>query len=79
MQDSSEPAFTAHLLAVVTQEQDNGLIVLKPSNQDYLRCLEDAIFFGKPVLLENVGEELDPSLQPVLFQQVCMLDLLTVT
>jgi dynein heavy chain len=31
--------------------------------------LELAIQFGKWVLLENVGEELDPALEPILLQQ----------
>lgn len=33
---------------------------------DYLQVLENAIQFGKPVLLQNVQEELEPSLNPVL-------------
>jgi hypothetical protein len=33
-----------------------------------LRSLENAIQFGKPVLLENV-QELDPSLSPILLKQ----------
>lgn len=36
---------------------------------EYLRTLENAIQFGLPVLLENVGEELDPSLEPLLLNQ----------
>lgn len=32
--------------------------------------MENAIRFGKPCLLENVGEELDPALEPVLLKQV---------
>uniref|UniRef100_A0A3P9JFG5 Dynein heavy chain ATP-binding dynein motor region domain-containing protein n=1 Tax=Oryzias latipes TaxID=8090 RepID=A0A3P9JFG5_ORYLA len=33
---------------------------------DSLQILENAIQFGNPVLLQNVQEELDPSLNPVL-------------
>lgn len=63
---------TAHpyLLPVVTQERDNVLEVMKLSDRDFLRSLENAIRFGKPCLLENVGEELDPAIEPVLLQQV---------
>lgn len=43
---------------------------MKLSDRDFLRSLENAIRFGKPCLLENVGEELDPALEPVLLQQV---------
>lgn len=44
--------------------------IVKLSDRDFLRSLENAIRFGKPCLLENVGEELDPALEPVLLQQV---------
>ncbi|XP_037831220.1 dynein heavy chain 1, axonemal isoform X2 [Kryptolebias marmoratus] len=54
---------------IKNMERDNGLEVVRPSDEDCLHRLESAILFGKPVLLENVGEELDPALQPVLFQQ----------
>lgn len=40
------------------------------SDKDFLRSLENSIRFGKPCLLENIGEELDPALEPVLLQQV---------
>lgn len=33
---------------------------------DYLVVVERAIQFGTPVLLQNVQEELEPSLNPVL-------------
>ena len=47
-------------------EKANKLQVIKLSDPNYSRTLENAIQFGSPVLLENVGEELDPLLEPVL-------------
>lgn len=51
-------------------EKDNNLQVIKLSDADFVRTLENAIQFGYPVLLENVKEELDPVLEPVLQKQV---------
>lgn len=64
-----ELAFDPHFLFAI-QEQDNGMEIIKLSDRDFLRSLENTIRFGKPCLLENVGEELDPALEPVLLQQV---------
>lgn len=50
-------------------EKENRLSVIKVSDTDYMRTLENCIQFGTPLLLENVGEELDPSLEPVLLKQ----------
>lgn len=47
-------------------EKANGLEVIKLSESTYVRTLENCIQLGKPVLLENVGEELDPVIEPVL-------------
>lgn len=46
-----------------------GLEVFKLSEGNLLRNLELAIQYGKWVLLENIGEELDPALEPILLQQ----------
>ena len=46
--------------------------VIKLSDKDFLRSLENAVRFGKPCLLENVGEELDPALEPILLKQVML-------
>lgn len=40
---------------------------------DYLRILEKAIQFGQPVLLQNVQEYLDPTLNPVLNKSVARI------
>jgi dynein heavy chain len=45
------------------------LVVMKLTDRDLLRSLENAVRFGSPCLLENVGEELDPALEPILLQQ----------
>uniref|UniRef100_A0A8V1A4F4 Dynein axonemal heavy chain 1 n=1 Tax=Gallus gallus TaxID=9031 RepID=A0A8V1A4F4_CHICK len=50
-------------------EKVNGLEVAKLSDRDFLCSLEKAITYGKPFLLENVGEELDPALEPILLKQ----------
>lgn len=47
-------------------EKSNKLNVVKLSDPNYVRILENAITFGTPVLIENVAEELDPLLEPVL-------------
>uniref|UniRef100_A0A8C2YBK7 Dynein axonemal heavy chain 1 n=1 Tax=Coturnix japonica TaxID=93934 RepID=A0A8C2YBK7_COTJA len=50
-------------------EKANSLEVAKMSDRDFLSSLEKAITYGKPFLLENVGEELDPALEPILLKQ----------
>ena len=51
-------------------ERENHMAVIKLTDADYTRHLENCISFGNPLLLENVGEELDPSLEPLLLKQV---------
>ena len=54
---------------IKTMESKNGLKVIKLSDPNYLRTLENAIRMGIPVLLEEVEESLDPSLEPILLKQ----------
>ena len=54
---------------IKNMEKARSLQVIKLSDPDYMRILENAIQFGTPVLLENVGEELDPILEPLLLKQ----------
>ncbi|KAL8017811.1 putative bromodomain, AAA+ ATPase domain, dynein heavy chain region D6 P-loop [Plasmopara halstedii] len=46
-----------------------SLQIIKLTQKDFLRTLENAIRYGSPVMLENVEEGLDPSLEPVLLKQ----------
>ncbi|MGH0123656.1 UNVERIFIED_CONTAM: hypothetical protein FKN15_012796 [Acipenser sinensis] len=54
---------------VKNSEKESNLSVIKLTDSDYMRTLENCIQFGTPLLLENVGEELDPSLEPLLLKQ----------
>ena len=51
-------------------EKDNGLQVLVLNDDKYIRSLKNAIRFGTPVLLENVGETMDMALDPLLMKQI---------
>lgn len=54
---------------VKNMEKKNNIHVIRLSQPDYMRVLGNAIQFGQPVLLENVGEELDAALEPLLMKQ----------
>ncbi|XP_031440303.1 dynein axonemal heavy chain 7 [Clupea harengus] len=54
---------------VKNMEKANSLHIIKLSDGDFVRTLENCIQFGTPVLLENIGEELDPILEPLLLKQ----------
>ncbi|XP_061620043.1 LOW QUALITY PROTEIN: dynein axonemal heavy chain 2 [Phyllopteryx taeniolatus] len=47
-------------------ELAKGLKVIDFQMPDYMLIMENAIQFGNPVLLQNVQEDLDPALNPVL-------------
>ncbi|XP_048576009.1 dynein axonemal heavy chain 3 isoform X2 [Nematostella vectensis] len=54
---------------IKNMEKENKLSVIKLSDANYVRTLENSITFGTPVLLENIGEDLDPILEPLLLKQ----------
>ncbi|XP_060067000.1 dynein axonemal heavy chain 7-like [Ylistrum balloti] len=54
---------------IKNMEKANNLHCIKLSDGDFVRTLENCIQFGTPVLLENVQEELDPLLEPLLLKQ----------
>ncbi|XP_035980517.1 dynein heavy chain 1, axonemal isoform X4 [Fundulus heteroclitus] len=54
---------------IKTMERENDLRVLRLSDSNYLQGLKNALVDGKPCLLENVGEELDPAIKPLLLLQ----------
>ncbi|KAK3782184.1 hypothetical protein RRG08_032935 [Elysia crispata] len=55
---------------IKNMEAEQEMSVVKQSSRDFIRVLETSIRFGKPCLMENVGSDLDPSLEPILLKQV---------
>jgi dynein heavy chain len=45
------------------------LEICKLSSANLMRSIEMGVQYGKWILLENIGTELDPSLEPILLQQ----------
>ncbi|XP_074648811.1 dynein axonemal heavy chain 3-like [Tubulanus polymorphus] len=54
---------------VKNMEKANKISIIKLSDPNYTRILENCIQFGTPCLLENIAEELDPLLEPILQKQ----------
>lgn len=54
------------------REAKNGLKIIKLTDGQFLRTLENCIRIGMPVLCEDIGEFLDPALEPVLLKQTFM-------
>uniref|UniRef100_A0A1B6D8V0 Dynein heavy chain coiled coil stalk domain-containing protein n=1 Tax=Clastoptera arizonana TaxID=38151 RepID=A0A1B6D8V0_9HEMI len=50
--------------------KEDFLSICKPTDKDLMRTLEGSILTGKPVLIENIEAELDPSLDPILNKQI---------
>ena len=55
---------------VKNMEKEKQIRVMKFSDGNYLKLLEASIRMGTPVLMENVGEELDPAIEPLLQKQI---------
>jgi len=51
---------------IKNMERQNQHKVIKLTNSKFLNIIDNSIRLGLPVLLENVEEKLDPSLEPLL-------------
>eukprot|EP01062_Namystynia_karyoxenos_P002022 TRINITY_DN106_c0_g1_i3.p1 TRINITY_DN106_c0_g1~~TRINITY_DN106_c0_g1_i3.p1 ORF type:complete len:1103 (+),score=478.02 TRINITY_DN106_c0_g1_i3:3-3311(+) len=52
------------------EQKQRGLKLVKMTQPRYLAVMEQAIRNGLPVLIDDVGEQLDPALEPILQKQV---------
>ena len=55
---------------VKNMEKKNNIEVIKLTDSGFVRTLENCIQFGNPCILENVGEELDPTIEPLLLKSI---------
>mmetsp|Transcript_20676 Transcript_20676/g.31603 ORF Transcript_20676/g.31603 Transcript_20676/m.31603 type:complete len:311 (+) Transcript_20676:5866-6798(+) len=51
-------------------EKERQIRVMKFTDGNYIKMLEVSIRMGTPFLMENVGEELDPAIEPLLQKQI---------
>ena len=51
-------------------EKEAGVKVLKFTDGNYLKLLEAGIRMGNPVIIENIGEDTDPAIEPLLQKQI---------
>jgi dynein heavy chain len=57
---------------IKNREKENALKIIKMTDGHFLRILENCVRIGMPLLLEDVGETLDPALEPILLKQTFM-------
>merc|ERR1719262_1735489 len=56
----------------IKKKEEKAGITVKTFNDDYIKFLELSVQYGKPFLFENLDEELDPMVDPVL-GQACVI------
>ena len=59
---------------IKAEQSRKGLKVIKMSDPKYIQKLSQAICNGTPILIDDVGETLDPALESVLLKQVYTVD-----
>lgn len=50
----------------IGKDHSEGIEIMKINDSNLMKTMELSVQFGRMVLLENVGIELDPSLEPIL-------------
>ncbi len=51
-------------------EKSNKLQIIKLSDKHLVRILENSLQFGQPLLIEDIHEDLDTILEPILLKQI---------
>ncbi|KAF5292010.1 hypothetical protein FQA39_LY14127 [Lamprigera yunnana] len=63
---------------IKAMEGQNDLKIIDLGMTNYMRILDQAIQHGKPVILQNILEEMDPSLNPVLNKEIIKQGTITI-
>jgi dynein heavy chain len=50
-------------------EKNNSLVCMKFGGTNFLRDVVGCVRVGKPVLIEDVEEKIDPAIDPILLKQ----------
>eukprot|EP00761_Pharyngomonas_kirbyi_P000786 gb/GECH01000787.1/.p1 GENE.gb/GECH01000787.1/~~gb/GECH01000787.1/.p1 ORF type:complete len:1788 (+),score=484.11 gb/GECH01000787.1/:1-5364(+) len=59
---------------IINKEKEKDLQITHLSHRMFKTQLENCIVDGKPMLIEDVGEELDPILEPILEKQINVIN-----
>jgi len=59
---------------IKNMEQERQLVVLKTNSPNFYRSIENAVRLGNPVLLEDVGDNVDPALDSLLMRKTYKQD-----
>lgn len=51
-------------------EKQNHLQIIKLTDSNYIKIVEQAVTHGTPVMLENIGEDIDAALDPILTKNI---------
>ncbi|KAK7071720.1 Dynein heavy chain 3, axonemal [Halocaridina rubra] len=54
---------------IMNMEKEDGLLVTKQTDPSFVQTVETALQKGLPLLIEGIGEDIDPILDPVLLRQ----------
>lgn len=55
---------------IKNMEKSNQLETIKQTDKNFIRNIENCIQFGKPLLIEDLGEEIDTQLEPILLKSI---------
>ena len=55
-------------------EKENNLQLMKFGGSTFLRDITSSVKIGRPVLIEDVEEKVDPAIDPILLKQQFMSD-----